>query len=385
MLKTGPDSGNTDIGLSTSKSPGINPLDLSGMSLTAEDILSHVSPELWESMIRWKLDKEEPPYRDVEGHGGPGDYGVDVSAFWDDSRFGGVWEAYQGKHYDAPLRFTTVFDEIVKLVDGHQQEVFSNLPKKYVFVSPKGSGSTLQNLMNNPDGLKREFEARMKKVIAELGDKEAKPQSKKIAGKSYTKQQLEKIGEHAEKIKVFENVSFESKDLTYILGGTAGDRYYISKRRDSIPARDPNKEIPEEDKEKIKSYERLYVQKLVDVFNELDSSCTDAKSVEDNLDYGEEFRNQRKYFFAAEYLRLHVRDSVPEEIYERFKDDVCEGVKYRMNQAHENGRERLLAVQQQAIDLNLDAHSLITSIADYRERKGVCHQLADEDKLTWVK
>lgn len=401
MLKTGPESENTDLKLSTSKSSDINPLDLSGMSLTAEDILSHVSPELWERMIRWKLLKEDPPYHEIAGPGGSGDYSVDVAAFRDERKFSGKWEAYQGKRYSAPLGFSTVFGEIVKLVDGHREGIFPNLPAKYVFVSPQGSGPTLQNSMNKPGGLKKEFKAKMKKVIDGLdyksGDepstavsegasnKKPKPRSKTIAGKTYTKRQLKEIKKRAKKIKVFENVSFESKDLTYILGAEASVRYYISKHQEAIPARDPGKEIPDDLRKEIEADDRPYVQKLVAVFSELDGSCKDVASIKDNPQYGEEFSDQREYFYAAEYLRLHVRESVPEETYERFKDDVCEGVKYTMNLARENGRDRLLAVQEKAIDLNLHAHSLITSKADYKERKGVCHQLADDDKLTWVK
>lgn len=401
MLKTGPESENTDIKLSMPKSSDINPLDLSGMSLTAEDILSHVSPELWERMIRWKLLKEDPPYHEIAGPGGPGDYSVDVAAFRDEHKFSGKWEAYQGKRYNAPLGFSTVFGEIVKLVDGHREDIFSNLPAKYVFVSPQGSGSTLQNSMNKPGGLEKEFKAKMKKVIDGLdykpgdepstavsegvGDKKTKHRSKTIAGKTYTKRQLEEISEHAGKIKVFEKVSFESKDLTYILGAEASVRYYISKHRKAIPERDPNKEIPNNLRKDIESDEKLYVQKLVDVFRELDGSCKDVASIKDNSQYRKEFSDQREYFYAAEYLRLHVRESVPEEVYERFKEDVCEGVKNTVNRSHPSGLDRLLAVQEKAIGLTLPAHSLITSRADYKERKGVCHQLADDDKLTWVK
>ena len=71
MLKTGPESENNDIKLSIPKSSDINPYDLSGTSLTAEDILSHVSPEGWERMILWKLLKD-PSYHEIVGPGGSG-------------------------------------------------------------------------------------------------------------------------------------------------------------------------------------------------------------------------------------------------------------------------------------------------------------------------
>lgn len=394
MLKIGPESENTDSKLSMPKSSDINPLDLSGGSLTAEDILSHVSPKDWERMICWKLLKEDPPYHEIVGPGGPGDYSVDVAAFRDEYKFSGKWEAYQGKRYKDPLGFWTVFGEIVKLVDGHRKRIFPNLPTKYVFVSPQGSGQTLQNSMNKPGGLKEEFKAKMKKEIDELdykpgdepstavsegaGDKKPKPRSKTIAGKTYTKRQLEDIKAHAEKIKVFEKVSFESKDLTYILGGKAGDRYYISKHQTKLERASGPLRLED-------TKQGLYIEKLVDVFKEQDKSCKDVASVEAHPEYCVEFQENRESFYSAEVLRKSVEDSVPPNTYDHLKEQIYMGVIPTARGTYKSGLKRLRKVHKKAYQMHLTGLDLIIPIMNPLDRLGICHQLANEDKLTWVK
>lgn len=95
------------------------------------------------------------------------------------------------------------------------------------------------------------------------------------------------------------------------------------------------------------------------------------------------FRRQRQNFFKAESLRLYARDSVPPETFERLQDDIYSGVVETAEDKHHSGWDRLTVVLTTVGQLDLQQHKLI-SVSEIDDRKGICHQLANNDRLTWV-
>ena len=99
--------------------------------------------------------------------------------------------------------------------------------------------------------------------------------------------------------------------------------------------------------------------------------------------YGPHLQRQREAFYSAEALRLYARDSVPDGTYELLQGDVYTGVIDTAEADHASGMDRLRAVLTQSGQLDLGAHSLI-SVSRIEDRQGICHQLANADRLTWV-
>ena len=98
---------------------------------------------------------------------------------------------------------------------------------------------------------------------------------------------------------------------------------------------------------------------------------------------GAHFRRQRVAFYNAEALRLFARDSVPEGTFDALIDDVHGGVVETEERDHKDGWERLTSVLEKVVTLSLGDNVLV-SFTRLDDRKGICHQLANADRLTWV-
>ncbi len=101
--------------------------------------------------------------------------------------------------------------------------------------------------------------------------------------------------------------------------------------------------------------------------------------------HGDHFKRQRISFYSAEALYMHARDSVPEGTFEALQDDVHAGVVEVAEALHATGMDRLREVLTAATQVQLDGHTALLSVARMDDRKGICHQLANENRLTWVK
>ena len=69
------------------------------------------------------------------------------------------------------------------------------------------------------------------------------------------------------------------------------------------------------------------------------------------------------------------------------KDETFDGVKDTAKRTHPNGFEHMLAVMEQAVVAPVTNYLLSTSPnwISGKIKKGVCHHLVNDDKLTWVR
>jgi hypothetical protein len=98
----------------------------------------------------------------------------------------------------------------------------------------------------------------------------------------------------------------------------------------------------------------------------------------------EHYHRQREYFYHAESLRNFARDTVPSGTFEDLQDEVHAAVVEVESASHADGLVRMNAVTQAAAQLPLSANGLI-SVTKVQDKRGICHQLANEDRLTWKK
>jgi hypothetical protein len=96
------------------------------------------------------------------------------------------------------------------------------------------------------------------------------------------------------------------------------------------------------------------------------------------------FNRQREFFYHAEALRNFARDTVPPGTYEDLQSEVHAGVIDIQEAEHSNSYARLTSVLQGASSLQLTANALM-SVIKVQDRKGICHQLVNEDRLRWKK
>lgn len=320
------------------------------------------SPDEWEVFITEWATGVAVSYRQIKQLGGSGDRGVDVAAFKTDRGLEAAWDCFQAKHYDGSLTVSDAFPEMLKIFHG-VVDAFYCLPDRYVFVAPRGCGPTLNRLLSKPTELRKKF--------LELLDAQG------VATRQYDEQALKSIRALAESTDFS---IFQSLELNEILDIHRKTPYFAARFGTALPARPPVEQAPANPS----PGEAIYIKKLVDVYYEQDpASCSDVDSVAAHAKHGPHLQRQREAFYSAEALRLYARDSVPEGTYELLQDDVYTGVIDTAEANHSSGLDRLRAVLTQSGQLDLGAHTLI-SMSNLKDRQGICHQLANADKLTWV-
>ena len=96
------------------------------------------------------------------------------------------------------------------------------------------------------------------------------------------------------------------------------------------------------------------------------------------------FKRQREAFYHAESLRVFVRDKVEPGTFESLQEEIFHGVVDTSEAAHDDGYACVVAVTQTAHELPIDAHPLAPSTVG-QDKRGICHQLANDERLKWTK
>jgi len=131
--------------------------------------------------------------------------------------------------------------------------------------------------------------------------------------------------------------------------------------------------------------ESRYLQQLFEAYSDSQKSVLpDLTALSAHPDLVEHYHRQRETFYHAEALRNFARDTVPPGTFEELQGEVHAGVVDVSNLPHADALVRLSAVMQSAANLPLTANGLI-SVTKVQDKKGICHQLANEDKLKWKK
>lgn len=335
----------------------------SGPPIPALDRIKLFSSEQWEDFVLEWADSLRSRYGDVERCGGAGDMGRDVVAI-DESDIT-VWDNYQCKHYNHPLRPSDVWVELSKLVFYTHRGAYS-LPRKYVFVAPYGSGTKLSNLLRKPkelkQGLKENWDTYCKDSIT-------------------LKHDVLLEGSLLEHLERMDFKIFTSLPPLKLIDAHAKTRWHIARFGGGLPPRPSVPKPPDIPEER----ETGYINKLWDAYAEyLKTAVSCIEDLGDRDDLIEHLSDSRVEFFSAEALRSFSRDTLPPLEFENLQDEVHSGLKDEIRALHADGYARVVAVVKIARALQLTSHPLVSKLS-VRDRGGICHQLANEDKITWVR
>lgn len=325
------------------------------------------SPAEWEAFIEeWVAYDLEKKYAQVLRFSGSNDRGIDVAGFADADMLLGVWDNYQCKHYTKPIAPSDAWVEVGKIL-WHSFSGQYKPPRAYFFVAPKGTGTQLTHLLGNASKLRE-------RLIAEW--------EKNVQSEITTTQEVKLEGKFKQHVESFDFTIFKTISPRDIVEQHRSSPYFISRFGGGLPPRPAVGQTPEEIDE---AKEGAYVRHLLDAYaDHSKEAIADASELKKWKPLQEHFIRQRECFYHAESLRVFVRDKVEPGTFEGLQDEIFHGVVDLCEGTHADGFECVKAVTQAAQTISLDAHPLGQS-AFPRDRRGICHQLANEDRLKWTK
>ena len=323
------------------------------------------SSEEWEAFIQEWASCKKSIYAKVVRLAGATDMGIDVAGLTEALGFFGVWDNFQCKHYDSPLTPGDALPEIGKMLWHSFQKGFLP-PRAYHFMAPKGCGISLQKMLLNPTALKA-------KLFEKWDDW--------CASKITSTQAIKLEGAFRTYCKNYEYSSFTYKNPLEVIDEHRLTPYFSARFGGGLAARPSSGTppvVPADD-------ESRYLHHLFEAYGDnkkiLLAKADDLGPWPNLISH---YHRQRESFYQAESLRNFARDTVPPGTFESLQDEMHAGVVDIAEAVHEDGLARLTAVTHAATVLPLTENGLI-SVVKVQDRRGICHQLANVDRLIWKK
>ncbi len=336
----------------------------SGPPVHAVDRVGLFSADQWERFVYEWVDSLRQDYELVERCGGAGDMGRDIIATVKGDPV--IWDNYQCKHYEKALTPSDVWVEFGKLAYYTLNGEYS-CPRRYYFVAPKGVGTKLSNLLRKPDALRAALMANWNKEC-----RTKITQTKPVECDVVMMKHIESL----------DFSIFRSMTPHRLIEGHAKTRWHVAKFGGGLPSRPEPAQPPGSPTDNeavfIDALRRAYADHLKECVQSLDARLVTRE------DLCEHLHDARVEFYSAEGLRTFSRDTLPSGEFEKLQDEVHSGIKDDLRSDHTDGYRRVLAVVKTARALQLTSNPLSTRIHT-RDRGGICHQLANDRKLRWVK
>jgi hypothetical protein len=344
-----------------------------GIPVPPVRLLQVMSAEDWEGFTEEWLTyhKSKGEYDSVKRYSGAGDLGLDVVAFTSPDGFSKPWDSYQCKHYDHALEPGDMYGEVGKIIyhSFNRTPPFNQkcrVPRRHVFVSPCGVGITVGRWLKDPN--------RFKEAVREKWESHCVP----------------KIGTgvsaplESELLQYFDNFDFsifDDRTGVELIEEHAQTPFYAPRFGGGLPPRETPAAPPAEPTQA----ESPYLTKLLKAYGDhLGQDVTAMDSVGPHPGLEEHYNRQRVLFYSAESLRNFARDRTPPLTFESLQDDVYHGVIDINEAAHADALACLRATVSTAGQVDVGGNALVgvTRVAD---KQGICHQLANDDRLNWVK
>ncbi|MEU6230347.1 ABC-three component system protein [Streptomyces sp. NPDC047042] len=318
-------------------------------------------PDEFEEFVKEWVPALEPDYERVERQGGTGDHGIDVAAYRSVQGLEGPWDNYQCKRYKSALNWSTAAGEIRKMFAGVVLGHFAR-PIRYVFVAP-AFARTLRDALAKPEQTRVKFLAELASTSDEVITR-------------LTADQRQEVTELAEQTDFS---MFSPIDMDQMLEQHKTTPYWAMRFPDEQRERPAIMTPPDEHD----AEEARYVRQLVQVYAERwKSAANTLELIAQHPTASKHMRRQREAFYSAESLRRFARDAYPEGHFNAVMDDVCTVAVEVCDKRYELGWDRLQDVLEAAGGVAL-TQTVLTRFVRPLDRMGVCHHLANDDRLTW--
>jgi hypothetical protein len=314
----------------------------------------------WEVFTReWQ--KGLNGYREVKRLGGAGDHGRDVIGLC--SRLGcdGVWDNYQCKNYEGMLQAPLACRDAGKIIFHSFRGIFKP-PRRCLFVAPKGPSTALRDMLLSPTSKFRE------EVISTWNTR--------VAGHVVDNEHHALMGKLAAYVNKYDFSGFGYVSIDDMIDAHSRTAYWAQRFGGLLPP--PN---PGVTPATMMPHEAGYVEKLLDVYAEATGAA--ISSVDDLDAHGEwrhDLQNQRVRFFDAEAFMATYRDQTEPGTTEDFANQIADAIAPSLI-AKAPGLDRLtkaLTIAGVTAPANV-----LSPQAKTRVKQGVCHQLANDDLVTW--
>jgi hypothetical protein len=334
---------------------------ITGQPIPAIQRIKLFSAEEWEEFVLEWADSLREEYAQVFRCGGAGDLGRDVVAFVAGSD---DWDNFQCKHYDHPLYPSDVWVEIGKLFYHVHSGAFT-YPRRYYFVAPQFVGTSLSKLLHDPELLRQrlidEWEKHCRAEITSTTDIELKGGLRIL-------------------VETADFSIFRAVPPMPLIQQHARTPWHSARFGGGLPPRPPVPRPPED----VQVGEINYVDQLLRAYAEhTQVEILSVEHLRPLVQLFNHFCRSREDFYSAESLRNFSRDTLPPGEFQRLQEEVFHGVVDVAQAPHPDGYARVLKTTETARALQVTAHALVSRLYT-RDRSGICHQLANEDRLRWV-
>ena len=343
-----------------------------GIPIPVVRLLQVMSSDGWEEFTEeWlSFHRTNGMYQSIKRSSGPGDLGLDVVAFTAEEGFAKPWDSYQCKHYKHALTPGDVYGEIGKIIyhSFMRTPPFNQscrVPQHHVFIAPFGVGITLGRLLKDPGRLKEEVRTKWESHCASAIGAGIEAPLK---------------GEFLAYFDAFDFAIFDDRTAAELVKEHAQTVFHAARFGGGLPLRGEPDTPPAEPTEA----ESLYLRKLLDAYGDhLGQPVAACEELAPHSKLEGHYNRQRVLFYSAESLRNFARDRTPSPTFDSLQKDVYNGVIDICEAAYSDALERLRKAVSAAGQLDVSGNALggVTKVAD---KQGICHQLANDDRLTWT-
>jgi hypothetical protein len=306
-------------------------------------------------------------YIEVQHRGGAGDKGRDVVAWLDPSSIvPRRWDLYQCKRYKDALTPSDFLVELGKLCLYTHRRDYS-IPRHYWIVAPKGVGNTLQDLIDNPSALGR-------RVIDDW--------DKRCRDEITAKHPVPLAGAFCNYVESFDFSIVKTLAPKLLIEQHSQTKEHLAVFGTQFKPRPPADTPPPD----VAPKETVYVTSVYEAFGDhLKTPVLEPTHFADYAYLTQCFNHARECFYCAESLKEFSRDNLPDDrVFSNLCSQVLQGITPTLNKIHKDGYEKLIDVSERVLQTQITSNILVTEM-EPNDRIGLCHQLANEGRVKWVK